>query len=152
MQAIVRVSVDIAKNVQQVHAVDAQGKVITNRVIQRSKFLAWCAYLLGAWSLWRQQSPRGELEISDLNSMHLAQGKLKVELMSRGFAWLDTGTHDSLLEAGQSIATLQQRQGLKVACPEEIAYRQKWIDVSSAGEAGPGAGQEWLRAVFASGA
>lgn len=57
-------------------------------------------YLLGTWSLWRQQSPRGELEISDLNSMHLAQGKLKVELMSRGFAWLDTGTHDSLLEAG----------------------------------------------------
>ena len=73
-------------------------------------------------------SPRGELEITDLNAMYLAQGKLNVELMGRGYAWLDTGTHDSLLEAGQFIATLQQRQGLKVACPEEIAYRQKWID------------------------
>lgn len=75
-------------------------------------------------------SPRGELEITDLNAMYLAQGKLNVELMGRGYAWLDTGTHDSLLEAGQFIATLQQRQGLKVACPEEIAYRQKWIDAA----------------------
>lgn len=75
-------------------------------------------------------SPRGELEITDLSSMYLQQGKLNVELMGRGFAWLDTGTHDSLLEAGQFIATLQQRQGLKVACPEEIAYRQKWIDAT----------------------
>lgn len=75
-------------------------------------------------------SPRGELEITDLNTMYLAQGKLNVELMGRGYAWLDTGTHDSLLEAGQFIATLQQRQGLKVACPEEIAYRQKWIDAA----------------------
>ena len=73
-------------------------------------------------------SPRGELEITDLNAMYLAQGKLNVELMGRGYACLDTGTDDSLLEAGQFIATLQQRQGLKVACPEEIAYRQKWID------------------------
>lgn len=75
-------------------------------------------------------SARGELEITDLNGMYLQQGKLNVELMGRGFAWLDTGTHDSLLEAGQFIATLQQRQGLKVACPEEIAYRQKWIDAA----------------------
>ena len=75
-------------------------------------------------------SPRGELEITDLNAMYLAQGKLNVELMGRGYAWLDTGTHDSLLEAGQFIATLQQRQGLKVACPEEIAYRQNWIDAA----------------------
>ena len=75
-------------------------------------------------------SARGELEITDLNAMYLAQGKLNVELMGRGYAWLDTGTHDSLLEAGQFIATLQQRQGLKVACPEEIAYRQKWIDAA----------------------
>ena len=75
-------------------------------------------------------SQRGELEITDLNAMYLAQGKLNVELMGRGYAWLDTGTHDSLLEAGQFIATLQQRQGLKVACPEEIAYRQKWIDAA----------------------
>jgi glucose-1-phosphate thymidylyltransferase len=75
-------------------------------------------------------SARGELEITDLNGMYLQQGKLNVELMGRGYAWLDTGTHDSLLEAGQFIATLQQRQGLKVACPEEIAYRQKWIDAT----------------------
>ncbi|WP_120967612.1 glucose-1-phosphate thymidylyltransferase RfbA [Comamonas sp. lk] len=75
-------------------------------------------------------SARGELEITDLNGMYLAQGKLNVELMGRGYAWLDTGTHDSLLDAGQFIATLQQRQGLKVACPEEIAYRQKWIDAA----------------------
>ena len=75
-------------------------------------------------------SPRGELEITDLNGLYLQQGKLNVELMGRGYAWLDTGTHDSLLEAGQFIATLQQRQGLKVACPEEIAYRQHWIDAA----------------------
>ncbi len=75
-------------------------------------------------------SPRGELEITDLNRIYLEQGKLNVEIMSRGMAWLDTGTHDSLLEAGQFIATLENRQGLKVACPEEIAYRQKWIDAA----------------------
>ena len=75
-------------------------------------------------------SARGELEITDLNRMYLEQGQLNVELMGRGDAWLDTGTHDSLLEAGQFIATLQQRQGLKVACPEEIAYRQHWIDAA----------------------
>ena len=75
-------------------------------------------------------SARGELEITDLNGLYLQQGKLNVELMGRGYAWLDTGTHDSLLEAGQFIATLQQRQGLKVACPEEIAFRQKWIDAA----------------------
>jgi len=72
-------------------------------------------------------SPRGELEITDLNKLYLEQGKLNVEIMGRGYAWLDTGTHDSLLEAGQFIATLEKRQGLKVACPEEISWRQKWI-------------------------
>ncbi len=72
-------------------------------------------------------SPRGELEITDLNSLYLNQQQLQVELMGRGYAWLDTGTHDSLLEAGQFIATLEKRQGLKVACPEEIAYRCGWI-------------------------
>ena len=73
-------------------------------------------------------SPRGELEITDLNRLYLEQDKLQVELMGRGYAWLDTGTHDSLLEAGQFIATLEKRQGLKVACPEEIAFKAGWID------------------------
>ena len=72
-------------------------------------------------------SSRGELEITDLNQLYLQQGTLHVELMGRGYAWLDTGTHDSLLEAGQFIATLEKRQGHKVACPEEIAWRQGWI-------------------------
>jgi len=72
-------------------------------------------------------SPRGELEITDVNAQYLAQGQLSVEIMGRGYAWLDTGTHDSLLEAGQFIATLEKRQGLKVACLEEIAYRSGWI-------------------------
>ncbi|WP_322042767.1 glucose-1-phosphate thymidylyltransferase RfbA [Paraburkholderia sp. J67] len=73
-------------------------------------------------------SPRGELEITDVNSRYLADGALNVEIMGRGYAWLDTGTHDSLIEAATFIATLQKRQGLVVACPEEIAYRQQWID------------------------
>lgn len=73
-------------------------------------------------------SDRGELEITDLNRLYLERGQLNVELMGRGFAWLDTGTHDSLLEAGQFIATLEKRQGFKVACPEEIAWRNGWID------------------------
>ncbi len=72
-------------------------------------------------------SLRGELEITDLNSIYLEHGQLNVEVMGRGYAWLDTGTHESLLDASQFIATLENRQGLKVACPEEIAYRQQWI-------------------------
>ena len=72
-------------------------------------------------------SPRGELEITDLIRLYLERGQLDVEIMGRGYAWLDTGTHDSLLEAGQFIATIEKRQGLKVACPEEIAFRQGWI-------------------------
>jgi glucose-1-phosphate thymidylyltransferase len=75
-------------------------------------------------------SPRGELEITDLNRLYLEKGKLNVEIMGRGYAWLDTGTHDSLLEASQFIATLENRQGLKVSCPEEIAYRRGWINAN----------------------
>jgi len=73
-------------------------------------------------------SARGELEITDLNRVYLGNKQLNVEMMGRGFAWLDTGTHDSLIEAASFIATLQKRQGMMVACPEEIAYSQKWID------------------------
>ena len=75
-------------------------------------------------------SARGELEITDLNRLYLEKEKLNVEIMGRGYVWLDTGTHDSLLEASQFIATLESRQGLKVSCPEEISYRQGWINAT----------------------
>jgi glucose-1-phosphate thymidylyltransferase len=76
-------------------------------------------------------SQRGELEITDVNKRYLELGQLNVEIMGRGYAWLDTGTHESLMEAASFIATLQKRQGLMVACPEEIAFAQKWIDAAA---------------------
>ncbi|MFM7120455.1 MAG: sugar nucleotidyltransferase, partial [Gammaproteobacteria bacterium] len=79
-------------------------------------------------------SARGELEITDLNREYLKLGQLSVEMMGRGYAWLDTGTHDSLLEAAGFIATLQRRQGLMVACPEEIAFGQRWISAGKLAE------------------
>ena len=78
-----------------------------------------------------QPSPRGEYEITDVNRAYLDRGALTVERMGRGFAWLDTGTHDTLLQAGTFVQTLEKRTGLKVACPEEVAYRQGWIDADA---------------------
>ncbi len=99
-------------------------------------------------------SARGELEITDLNRLYLERGALSVELMGRGFAWLDTGTHESLLDAGQFIATIEKRQGLKIACPEEVAWRNGWIDDRQlercAGELGKSSYGQYLRSLLES--
>lgn len=92
-------------------------------------------------------SHRGELEITDVNKRYLELGQLNVEIMGRGYAWLDTGTHDSLLEAASFIGTLQKRQGLMVACPEEIAYGQKWIDAETLQKTSRAFGEKWIRTI-----
>jgi glucose-1-phosphate thymidylyltransferase len=80
-----------------------------------------------------EPSPRGELEITDLNRLYLEEGTLSVELLGRGTAWLDTGTHESLLQASVFIETLENRQGMKISCPEEIAFRMGYIDIEALG-------------------
>jgi glucose-1-phosphate thymidylyltransferase len=102
-----------------------------------------------------QPSARGELEITDLNRVYLDRGELDVIPLGRGMAWLDTGTHDSLLEAGQFIQTIEKRQGLKLACPEEIAWRQGWIDNAALGALASALGKsgygDYLRGVLQEG-
>jgi glucose-1-phosphate thymidylyltransferase len=100
-------------------------------------------------------SPRGELEITDLNRLYLDAGRLHVELLGRGTAWLDTGTHDSLLEAAQFVAVIENRQGLKIACLEEIAFRKGWIDrerlAANIAQHGKSAYADYLRRIAAEG-
>jgi glucose-1-phosphate thymidylyltransferase len=116
---------------------DAAGKVLTieeKPVRPRSNYAVTGLYFydqqVAELAQTLKPSSRGELEITDLNRLYLERGMLHVEIMGRGYAWLDTGTHETLLDASQFISTLENRQGLKVACPEEIAYRQRWIDAA----------------------
>ncbi|WP_142810011.1 glucose-1-phosphate thymidylyltransferase RfbA [Tepidiphilus olei] len=116
-------------------AFDATGRVVDieeKPIRPRSNYAVTGLYFYDGSVVERARalrpSARGELEITDLNRSYLQEGRLAVELMGRGYAWFDTGTHDSLLEAGQFIATIERRQGLKIACLEEIAWMQGWID------------------------
>ena len=114
---------------------DAAGKAISleeKPTVARSNYAVTGLYFydeqVSSIARTLKPSARGELEITDLNRIYMEMGKLHVEIMGRGYAWLDTGTHESLLDASQFIATIERRQGLKVSCPEEIAYRKGWID------------------------
>jgi glucose-1-phosphate thymidylyltransferase len=117
---------------------DAQGRVMSleeKPVQPRSRYAVTGLYFYDnrVLDIARELSPsaRGELEITDVNKRYLEWGELSCEVMGRGMAWLDTGTHESLLEAAQYIETIERRQGLKIACPEEIAYRLGWIDAAA---------------------